>query len=589
MVEHRLVTPGRVQAAGRRGVRAAAAALLALCAAGPVHAAVEVVGVGDSIRNNVLAHVGLAGEPCDAPRWRVERAYANVPAQLREALRAFGYYEAGFSTELELAEDCWTVRVDINAGDPVRVRELDLEVTGAAAGDPEFEALLASPGLNVGNALRHGAYEQLKRNLRQLARNRGYAQAEFTTARIDIYPAEYAADVHLHFDSGPRYGVGTVSLEQDALSDELVRAYFAFEPGEPYDSADLTSTYVNLNDSGYFAGVDVRPESANHDERTIPIRIVLEPAPQRVISYGVGFSTDTGPRLRHGRSNRRFNERGHQFNLDLQLSPVVSEMQVNYRLPLSDPRTEWASFDAGIRREDTGTSESESLEFGARRVVEQRGSWMRTQFLELLVEEFEVSDQVGRTRLLMPGIEWTRLVADDTIRPMHGSRLGFEVRGAHERLGSDASFMQGIIEGKWVHTLANDGRILVRGRLGLTAEDTFEDLPPSVRFFAGGDNSVRGYRFESLGPTNDEGEVIGGSGILTGSFEYEHPVREQWSVAFFVDAGNAFRDGDYDAAVGAGLGARWLSPLGPIRMDIGVPIDDPDRSARLHVSLGPDL
>lgn len=578
-----------VQPSLPRSTCALAAAALALVAAGNAHAELEIVGVGQMIADNVRAHVRLAGQACDAPRWRVERAFESAPAQIREALEAFGYYEAEFTSELELGEDCWTARVDINAGDPVRVRELDLRVRGEAMTDPEFAALLDAPGLTVGNALRHGAYERLKTDLRRLARNRGYAAAEMETARIDVYPSEHAADIQVHFDSGPRYRFGSIELQQDVLSEPLVRAYFSFETDEPYDAAELSSTYVNLNNSGYFSIVDVRPQAANHDERTIPIRVALEGAPRRLISYGVGFSTDTGPRLRFGRNNRRFNERGHQFSLDAQLSPVVSEVVTNYRFPYGDPRTEWVSFDGGIQREDTDTAESRSLEFGARRVVEQPGSWTRTQFIELLFEDFTVSDQTGRTRLLMPGIEWTRLRADDTIRPRNGSRIGFEVRGAGERLGSNTSFIQTIIRGKWIWSLPNDGRILVRGRAGMTAEDEFEDLPPTVRFFAGGDSSVRGYKFESLGPTNEAGEVVGGSGLLVGSFEYEHPVREQWSVAFFVDTGNAFTGSDFDVHTGAGLGARWQSPLGPIRIDVGVPIGAADDSPRLHVSLGPDL
>lgn len=573
---------------GRRGA-GAAAALALVAVSGAARGELSIVGVGDTIASNVRAHVGLAGEPCDAPQWRVERAYQSAPAEIREALEAFGYYEAEFTTELEQGEECWSATIDISAGEPVRVRMLDLQLRGEAMSDPEFTALFGSPGLTVGNALRHGAYEQFKRDARSLARNRGYPNARIETARIDVYPSERAADVHVRFDSGPRYAFGAVVLEQDVLSERLVRAYLSFEQGEPYDAAALTSSYVNLNDSGYFSTIDMRPQEPNHDERTIGVRVALTGAPRRLISYGVGFSTDTGPRLRFGRNNRRFNERGHQFGVDAQLSPVTSEVLVNYRFPYGDPRTEWVSYDGGIRREKTDTSESESLELGARRVVERPGPWTRTQFVELVVEDFEVSDQSGRTRLLMPGIEWTRLQADSSIRPRNGSRVAFEVRGAGDRLGSSTSFVQAVIEGKWITSLDNDARILIRGRLGLTAEDVFEDLPASVRFFAGGDNSVRGYKFESLGPTNEAGEVVGGSGLLTGSFEYEHPVRNRWSVAFFVDSGNAFRGSDFDAKTGVGVGARWQSPLGPIRIDVAAPLDDPDRSARLHVSLGPDL
>src|SRR5690606_39164081 len=132
-------------------------------------------------------------------------------------------------------------------------------------------------------------------------------------------------------------------------------------------------------------------------------------------------------------------------------------------------------------------------------------------------------------------------------------------------------------------------RFIVRARGGITWEREFAQLPPSVRFFAGGDNSVRGYAFEALGPTDDSGEVIGGSKLLTASFEYEHPLTGRWSLAAFVDSGNAFNGSDLDAKTGAGLGGRWQSPLGPVRLDLAVPLDDDERSFRIHVSLGPDL
>jgi translocation and assembly module TamA len=109
-----------------------------------------------------------------------------------------------------------------------------------------------------------------------------------------------------------------------------------------------------------------------------------------------------------------------------------------------------------------------------------------------------------------------------------------------------------------------------------------------VRFFAGGDNSVRGYKFESLGPEDETGKVIGGSGLLTASFEYEHPLINRWSIAVFVDSGNAFTGSRFEPKTGAGVGARWQSPLGPVRIDLAFPLDD-DEDARLHVSLGPDL
>jgi translocation and assembly module TamA len=555
----------------------------------PAGAAVVLAGVEGEPLANVLAYLDLDDEPCDAPRWRVEQEYQAAPDEIRSALEALGYYAPELTRELDWSADCWQATFAVQLGEPVRVRALDVRVTGEAENDAAFTAATAEAGLVVGEPLNHGAYERLKRRWSQLALERGYADARLAANRIDIYPEERAADIALHFDSGPRYRFGAIEFQQDVLREDLVRSYMALSRGDPYDNRALTDLYVAFNDSGYFETIDVRPQQADAERKEIPVRITLTGASRRLITYGVGFSTDTGPRVRFGRNNRRWNERGHQFGVNAQLSTVISEVTGNYRFPFGDPRKEWINFDVGAKREDTETAESDSLQLGARRVVDIGNDWTRTQMLSLLVEDFEVADQESRARLLMPGIDWTRIRADNTIRPRQGSRLNLEVRGGSDALGSDTSFAQVIADAKWIWPLANDGRVLVRSRIGTTLIDELTDLPASVRFFAGGDDSVRGYKFEELGPVNADGEVIGGSSLITASFEYEHPIRARWSLAFFVDSGNAFEDSDLNAKTGAGIGGRWQSPLGPIRVDLARALDHPTDRWRLHISLGPDL
>jgi len=189
----------------------------------------------------------------------------------------------------------------------------------------------------------------------------------------------------------------------------------------------------------------------------------------------------------------------------------------------------------------------------------------------------------------MPGVDWTRLHTDNTIRANRGSKLELEARGAADAVLSDSSFVQVILHGKWVWSPSDQARILFRSELGAMYDSDFAKLPPSVRFFAGGDNSIRGYDYNTLGPTDSSGQVIGGSELAVASLEFERKVRPHWSVAVFVDSGNAFDRGAFSAKTGAGIGARWLSPLGPIRVDIAHPFEDPTSSWRLHITLGPDL
>ncbi len=586
MSEHSI----RLCALNRPLVRLASAFLLgALLAAGPGRAEVVLTGLDDAQSANVLAYFDFDDEPCDAPAWRVEQKFQAAPARIRDALQALGYYEPRIAPKLERDATCWHATFTVEIGEPVVVRTFDVLLDGEAAGDPSFIAARDESPLRAGVPLHHGQYEALKRRWSDLALERGYADAKFAESRIDVYPEQRVADVTLHFDSGRRYRFGDVTFDQDVLADRLIRSYLPFHPGDSYDARELTDLYIALADSGYFRNIDVRPAAANRATGEIPIEIVLTGAARRLISYGVGYSTDTGPRIRFGRNNRRFNDRGHQFGVNAQLSPVVSEITANYRFPYGDPRSEWMDFDVGVKTEDTDTAESDSLELGARRVLERPGDWTRTQMLNLLVEDFEVADQLGRSRLLMPGIDWTRIRADNNIRPTRGSKLELDVRGANDVLGSDTNFVQAIAKGKWIWSLSPKARVLVRGDVGATEERSFDELPPSVRFFAGGDNSVRGYDFEALGPVDADGEVIGGLSLAVGSFEYEHSVRERWSVAVFVDSGNAFEGSNFDAKTGVGLGARWQSPLGPIRVDLAHPLDDPDTSWRLHISLGPDL
>jgi translocation and assembly module TamA len=555
---------------------------------GPAYADVQIAGLGEPYLANALAALALDNEACDAPAWRVNGLFDRADAEIQDALEAFGYYSAKIDSTLEWTDDCWIARFDVSLGEPVRLRTVDLGIGGEAASDPEFSSLIDSTVLVAGRPLNHGDYERLKTALNDLARVKGYVEARFSSSRIDVYPDEGAADVTLKFESGPRYSFGPITVKQQVLDPDLIDRYYTIHRGDPFDRRQLTDLYAVLVDSLYFGLVDVRPLAADPEQHEIPVLIELTPGSRKRSSYGGGFATDTGPRFRFTRTNRRVNPHGAQRTINFDISPVVSEFSIVHRLPYGDPRTEWLSFNAGLKHEDTDSFTSDSVEFGARQVVKRSATWQETRFLKLLVENYEVADAVDRTRLLQPGVNWLRVHADNPIRPDRGNRLFFEVSGASDVLGSQTSFVRIVGEARWIRTLPNRARVLTRLRAGAIGEHDFDALPPSVRFFAGGDQSVRGYGFESLGPVDDQGNVVGGDRLAVGSVEYEHPVKARWSVAAFYDTGNAFRSGKFDPVAGTGLGARWRSPLGPIRFDVAKALDG-ERDVRLHIWLGPDL
>jgi translocation and assembly module TamA len=562
--------------------------LLALSfAAEVVRASTVVSGVDGELLDNVR---DFTDEPdCTADAAAVRRYVRELPQTIRPALEAFGYYEPRIrARRVANTMECWSAELTIEPREPVVVRDSAMELAGAAADDAPITGLAARFPLPSGSTLNHGLYRDFKSRLAALARERGYLDARFTTERIDVYVDERAADIELAFDSGVRYAFGAVTFATDALRRDVLDSFVTFEPGEPYDAGSIADLQRTLTASEYFAQARVVPQFDATDGGVIPIRVEAVPAEPRSSAIGVGFSTDDGPRFSYTRENVRRNRAGHRYELDVLLAEVRQNATLDYRIPIGNPQQDWWSLRAGVEREDIDAGVGSVARFGPHR-VRVTGDRTVTRFVDLLAEHDEIGGGTLDTRLVLPGLKWSRSYRDDLARPREGYRLSY---GVSVGVG-DVELVQADFRGKWVTATAWDARVIVRGRAGVTLEDhEFDRVPLSLRFFSGGDNSVRGYDYETLGPRNAAGELVGGNRVFEASVEYEHPVTESWSVATFVDAGNAFLGSDFETRTGAGIGARWFTPIGPVRLDIAWPIDaahGEDDGPRLHLSLGPDL
>ena len=552
-------------------------------------AELRVDGVSDELARNVYSYVSLASEPCDAEPWLIQRRFRAIASEVRSALEPFGYYDAVVETTLEQNENCWLATIDIDPGLPVLLRNVDVSLSMSANDDLNFTDIVSSTPLVPGAQLRHSDYEALKEALQIRAAERGYIGASFLQNKIDVWPAERAADVTLNFEGGPRSDFGEIIQEQDFLDASLVSAYLDFESGMPYDNRLLTKAYSDLSVSGYFGRIELLPNYELAKDGQIPVSVLLEPADRIEYTVGVGFSTDTGPRARAGYYNRRVNKQGNRFKTDISLSPVIQGIAAEYRKPLTDPRSEWLSYSSALTNEDTDTFNNGTARVGVRRTKKVRSNWVRTLSLDLSYDQYDVGLESSNARLVLPGIAYDHKRADRDVFPTRGRRFTVELRGTGQFLGSDTSFLQATTSLRLVHSINDDNRLLTRATLGFTAKSEFFELPPSVRYFAGGDESVRGFDYNTLGPTDELGNVIGGSHLLVASAEYEHRVRGNFYGAIFVDAGNAFDGFDVDPAIGAGLGLIWQSPVGPLRFYLAHPVNKSDRSVRLHIRLGADL
>lgn len=546
-------------------------------------------GLDERQELNVRAFSSLATTRCDSARWRVDRLFRDADKGIRNALQALGYYEAVISKSLRWDEECWHAKFDIQAGEPVRLGKVDIVVDGPAASDDLFLQRVSAERPAAGDTLDHGRYTAFKASIMRAAMHAGYFDADFEHSTVTVDRDKRSADVDMQFHSGPKYRFGSVSFTAGILREELLLGYTDIRPGNPYSARLISELYEALNGSSYFETVSISTEPANPADNTVPVTVSLTPAKRRVYSIGGGYTTDSGLNGRLGYSNRRMNIRGHQFDSRLFLSEVRSELNAAYRWPRNDPRREWYSVTAGIQHQETSTSENDTYKIGVQRTRNLGKDWLETRYIDYALEDFTVADQDTDSQLLMFGSSWETTKGRELGRSAKGYRFSFDLRGASDKLVSDTSFVQLRSTAKWIRSMGANTRVIARAHLGLTAIDDVSTLPASVRFFAGGDQSIRGYEFESLGPVNDDGDVIGGTHLVDASLEFDHRVRDKWAIAAFVDSGSAFNDSDIEFSTGVGVGVRWYSPIGPIRIDFAHPLDDPDKSVRVHIGFGPDL
>ncbi|MDP1666553.1 MAG: autotransporter assembly complex family protein [Methylobacter sp.] len=564
-------------------------ALLLYFAAPAVSAEVSVNGLAGEAKKNVQLMLSLTKEPCQASEWKIRGLFDNADEEISQALRALGYYHPVIDKSLAFNAKCWQADFTIASGPQVIIGDITITLNGDARDDAEFQKLRNALLTANGKPLRHDHYEKMKSRLETLAMERGYLQAAFSGKQLLIDKANNRALITLVFNTGKRRVFGDVIVEQDILNPEFVSRFISVKSGDFYSSEQLAKTHTALSKSGYFDRIEIRPNTENTRGNQVPVSIKLYPGKTRHYGFGVGFDTDIGPLVNAAYSNRRINRRGHFINANLDLAPVRSTADVEYNVPLDDPTHDFFSFGGGFKREDLDAYESLSAKLSARLKHAFDNGWKQTLFLDSLYEDFTIGSTSNQVLLLVPGGSWLRSVADNPMRPTRGYRLELNLAGSYENPISDISFAQGSVAAVWTHPLPWRGRFIARTEQGATLVDQFDKLPTSYRFFAGGMNSVRGYAYRDLGPKDNTGNVIGGKFLSVVSAEYEHYLFDNWGVAAFVDAGNAYNPGNVRIKTGVGLGVRWYSPIGPVRLDFALPLSESDSSFQIHFAAGTRL
>lgn len=581
-------------------------------------AAVEITGIDGKLLANVQGSLSIAREneePLSEPA--IRRLFRVGRTEAKQALRPYGYYNPRIEADLTPPQGdgtVWQATYHIEAGPPTHVEHLELAVIGSGVDIPALQQVLESSDLRQGDPLHHADYKQTKSALSAAAYAAGFLDAHFAKSVIQVNPRTNTADIALVMDTGERYYFGKVDIEQDFLNPEFVQKFVPIKQGEPFNADRLLDLQLILSDTDYFRNVliDAKRQDARHSlpiepwfysllwpsdkswkvpgQLRVPVTVSVEPSPPQRYRISAGYGTDTGPRVGLGVEFRHINEYGHQFRVDMRISAVERTLQASYDIPIENVVRDRLRFTAALSNQEFGDVTSNFARVG---IIRDTG-WARGRtkpYVKLQYERYDLEDGAG-TRdalLLYPGYTWTLRWVDDELRTRKGVSLDFDIRGTSQVVGSSVNFVRARLRSGLIWPMTERTRLLLRGTIGAVVTDDFGDVPPSQRFFAGGGSSVRGYGYQELSPTNGDGVDVGGRYLAVASIEADYRFYDDFFLAAFFDIGNAANELDMDLKRGVGIGFRWASPVGMIRLDLAHPLNDPDTSIRIHFSLGPAL
>ncbi|HEU0305915.1 MAG TPA: autotransporter assembly complex family protein [Lysobacter sp.] len=626
------------------------AGVLSLCAAGGTQAAtvteVKVNGLDEVMALNVrvsLSLVDAIGK--DLSGRRLAYLLREAESETREALEPFGYYSPRITVERtrdgvttvvgdpatpaappataapgadagDVADSTApagarrannapvTVTITVELGDPVTVRRANIAIEGAGGNDKYLRADLDVFRPQPGDVFDHTVYEASKTRITRRLAERGYFDADFVSRQVEVTRAEHAADIDLAWTSGERYDMGVVTITQTPriIRDSLIERLIYWEEGSYYHQGKLDRLRESLARLDYFAGIDIEAHPEDAVEGRAPVTVTLTPAKRTVYTAGLSYGTDSGAGVRLGMERRYVNDRGHKALGQIDWAQKRKTATVQYRIPAFARFEGWYTVSAQYYDEQTDYIDTRKIELVGSRSGQVNERLNAVASLHALRERWayaadEDDDETTPVRyryasFLYPSLRGEYINADDRIFPRDALGLTLELRGGLEGVGSDANFLQAWGVGRWYRGMGERNRLIVRGEAGYTFTNELVDMPPTLRFYAGGDRSIRGYAHREVGPSTlgSDGKTyaLGAKNVLTGSAEFEHYFNDSWGAAAFIDAGDAFDDRP-DFHTGVGIGLRWRSPVGPVRLDIAHGLYNPDSQYEIYLNIGADL
>lgn len=535
--------------------------------------------------NNVTVHLSTLK---DIPVEDSDRYHYLASKAIDEALRAVGYFNSKidyqFVPQPNKAKDLLVANVKLDK--PVKIAETQVQILGEAEQDENFLALKKQLP-KAGTVLDQSVYDDYKAKIEKTALAKGYFDSEFLTHRLAIIPSVYEAYWQLTFDSGKRYHYGDISFKGSQIKDAYLHNILKIHQGDPYFINDLSELSTDLSASNWFKSVLVQP-NVNKKTKQVDLEVLVQPRLKNSYEIGIGYGTDVGPRLQFGWNKPWINSRGHSFSSNFYISAPKKTIEATYKMPLlKNPLNYYYEISTGYEEENDNDTKTSGLNLAVLRYWNRATGWQNSFGVRARYDNFTQAGVSNHTLLIYPTAGFNRTRLRGGLFPYWGDSQKITLNWGNKLFGSEVDFYSAIASTSWIRTYAENHRFLVRAEIGYLSTKDFDKIPPALRFFAGGDRSVRGYGYHKISPRDDDNKLVGGNRLFTSSVEYQYQVYPKWWGAIFYDIGFAANKFTFsELRKGAGIGVRWNSPIGAVKFDIATPINDKDNSKNIEFYIG---
>jgi translocation and assembly module TamA len=565
----------------------------------------EKKGADSQVVDNIQLH--LAGLNFPENDYELAQFEKQTRVKITAAIRAYSYYQAVVEIKNfnKKSFDNDGVQILLTLGPKLIVKDVTIEYDELAGQQTyfptELKDIINSLRTFKGKTLEQSNYDGLKTRIQSFSLIFGYFDFVLDKTEVQVSLAENQASIHWKFNFGSRYRFGNLEYIAESRGMELVEAVKPFSEGEYFDQQKVSEFTQLIRQTGYYENVIVRANinAMNSEQRIgkiVPIEVLLTAKPKDTYQFGIGASTDSGPRVTANWKRPWVNLRGHSLSSELYISGPKKNVALGYTIPMANPLNDFFKLQMGYQEVNEEQRDSQTYTLAAQRQLgaKNKDDWDKIVFLRYEYENFiQGIDEEQSTQLLLPGFTLNRVRKDGELFVSWGDRQQLTVEAASDRVISDVNFLRVTARTKWIRSFGKH-RYIVRGDVGAIVTNDFEQVPSSLRFFVGGDQSVRGFALnavseERIDETTGQPELIGAQFLVVASTEYAYQVSSDWRAAVFVDAGSASNDIGKSPIYGAGFGVHWLSPIGTIRLYFARGFSDKENTKRLHFSIGPGI